>query len=918
MASLEKSLVQSYINIKSSINISTEIKETLVNSICNDGIISKDEIYHIDKLIENEEKKGNKSIKKDFDNLIKNLYSSETKTFSPQELEFSVKNNSVVVKTINTDNINSIELFIPNKIYTFLKKGISENEKNFFIKNLDNKNNTIFSKSLIDIDNKIKEFNNKILSLDESSPDKNKLEKIRKIYVSIKNIINTFSKEFHPNNNQIKNLDNEINKAYEQLRELPNYLSDNELKDNINNFSKLQNIISDFHKITTSFLKYGGKIESSSNNLNEFIVQTLARLGDPNRNITKNIEGALKSFGYDISDMKIFNDRFTELLKKVDRGSFKNIEQAIVAFRAVAPKTSNKFLNNVSKLGSSAQKNYEAKLAIKESEKDLQAANKNITKGSDEVKEGNKQADRAIENINSAKSEEQQGNLQEAAKKINLAEEDNNQSKSTSNNAKLYSNNANKLVDTANKKSYFAKNRLNGANSDLISISSEFKNSLSPTIKKEKSNIAQNQTNLNKLNNEISQTKKDLSNLNNDIKNLDSKIEFNNKDISTEKSTIKNKEEASNKRLENKNNQIDFNSEDKKVLYKIIENSSNDPELAEAIKYLGTHLLDKSSDGKRVIDYLKDLQNSDKLILGVDKKELINSIIFNLSSSMNVYQGHHNSCGAGSIEVFIINKNSSEYVKIISDLAINGTSTLKDGTSISISNLEKFHNYLYGKASGENRNAADMILQDAIMNRISLVPSLTGYSSYIDDSSIYENKKLGNFYSTTLGSGNAQPYAVANLLKSITGEDYDVLLSENLLDYEPNFIKNKRDELSKNLTSSQKEKIEAYSPLSNLEQIKNNYDEVVKNGGNAIFSIQKKGQIAGHFFTGKGEIKKNDQGEDCIVIKDTNLQTTNKNDKNSQETLIPIKQFFSKEGFNLYNNEDRWVLGTMIMKKNKK
>jgi len=928
MPSLEKAIVSNYVNLKDDGKISEKLKQKVIDSISDDGKISEKEEKEINSIILDESKNDNKkTVKKDFEQFIQKVSDfSSNSNFDPKSFQFSLDGNKVNVRKIENIEINNptektdiIDIEVPNLISNTFKKGISDSEKNQSIANINKASGNIFSKSIVELDSKIKQINAKILSLPDDSTEKQKYENIKSVYKSIKTLYSTFSKDIHPSKFEIKNLNDSIKSTYEKIKNLPSFLSDSELKDNFKNITKMMNIVSEFSDISNAFSKYGGKIESSSNNLNEFTVQTFSRLGDPNRNITRNIEGALKSFGYDISDMKIFNDRFSQLLKKAESGGFKNIEQAVAAFRAAAPQTSNKFLADASKLGSSAQKTYIANEEIKKGEKELQEGKKDIDSSKKELREGYKNETNAENQVLNGRENITKKDSNKAKENINSAEQSNNLAKENSNNAENHANSAKSHVYNSKISSTSGKKILAGAKTDISSISKEYSSSLKPTTIKVNSNIEKTDRRISTLDSGIKKSESEIKQVEKDIKSLNSRIEKTDKDIISEKEDVS-KIDIENKQKEKKDDikseAMELNSEDKKIVDELIKDYGDIPELKEALENIGNLVLEKSSDGKRILDYLNDISKG-KLLGTIDKKDLISSIIFNVRNNQNVYQGPHGTCGAASGEVFVLNEKPAEFVKIVTDLATKGESILSDGEKLSISQSD-----LYVKngtvladienkiGQTENRSAADILFQSAVMNYIALVPSKDPYQSTLD---------RGDLNSVVNAKSGGNPFLISKLLKSITGSDYKVLVSENVSTVvkENAFIYlGSQVGLVTDLAGTISKSIGITS--SNLEMEKN-FNKNMEQNKPVIINVFPRGVTGGgHFVTAKG-IKYNDAGIKCYVIKDSNMTSDKKNNTQSGETLIPVNELFSSKGFSLDSNGieygKKWFVTDLILKK---
>ncbi|MFN8673064.1 MAG: hypothetical protein U0457_13420 [Candidatus Sericytochromatia bacterium] len=135
----------------------------------------------------------------------------------------------------------------------------------------------------------------------------------------------------------------------------------------------------------------------------------------------------------------------------------------------------------------------------------------------------------------------------------------------------------------------------------------------------------------------------------------------------------------------------------------------------------------------------------------------------------------HYTCGAASMEAFLKTEAPEQLIKMVKDLVTSGESKFGDRK---ITNPPKALNFHAGMSVGgtkEDRTDADIIIQSAIMNKIALTSATYNvekdfsYSSTVDD---ILNKVKGN--------GGGSPKPIAHMLEDMTGKKFDY---EHSLDF---------------------------------------------------------------------------------------------------------------------------------------
>lgn len=188
--------------------------------------------------------------------------------------------------------------------------------------------------------------------------------------------------------------------------------------------------------------------------------------------------------------------------------------------------------------------------------------------------------------------------------------------------------------------------------------------------------------------------------------------------------------------------------------------------------YKSGKLDQKDSKGKTVLENIKEMTTS-KMQTGVDGKKLANETIAILADRNQIKQGPHGTCGAGSVQNFLWNKDPAEMIRMVKDIAKDGKVTLRDGKEMTAGtkSLTWHEGDKIKDGSIENRSDFNIIFQSAVMKDQSFLGDYTDYNVQND---------TGDGKAVLTGDSASDPYKVKNLLQSVTGEHYD----NNMFDFE--------------------------------------------------------------------------------------------------------------------------------------
>ncbi len=205
----------------------------------------------------------------------------------------------------------------------------------------------------------------------------------------------------------------------------------------------------------------------------------------------------------------------------------------------------------------------------------------------------------------------------------------------------------------------------------------------------------------------------------------------------------------------------------------------------------------KASNGKTVLSMLHQLKTG-RVQSGVRKNELVKSALKVLSDRDQITQGPHGTCGAASLQQALWKKDPAEMVRIVSNLARNGESTLRKGNhklKIDSNALNFYSGSKLSNGRTENRSDFNIIFQSAVMRSAALVGGK--YSSSSLSSTVtslltgtmglkaadmalsravsYDVRKdTGDFNGVKGGNSAANPAKLEGLLEDITGRSFDM------------------------------------------------------------------------------------------------------------------------------------------------
>lgn len=287
-------------------------------------------------------------------------------------------------------------------------------------------------------------------------------------------------------------------------------------------------------------------------------------------------------------------------------------------------------------------------------------------------------------------------------------------------------------------------------------------------------------------------------------------------------------------------------------------------ELDSLLKNNPNVLMSKDSSGKATIENLKllsDVTSNKKTGEKVDGTDLMKQALNMLKSDKNVLQGYHGTCGAGSLENYIRDKQPSELIRIVKDLASNGNAVLADGNGkLALKLPAKALNY-----QERGRNQFDRIFQSAIMQNVALF-------------------------------GGDERAAFSKLL--VTGKEYDV----DKDDGGPDAVKHGDSAADPVLLThimnrmfNGTHKFEANTSYLISGKMKNNAE--VLNGKDFIACYRADGK--GDFFGGRHYVMITGQGKNPTDPKDTKTYVFFKNTADPNENKMEINDFLKRLEFTI-------------------
>ncbi|MFN8673461.1 MAG: hypothetical protein U0457_15425 [Candidatus Sericytochromatia bacterium] len=189
-------------------------------------------------------------------------------------------------------------------------------------------------------------------------------------------------------------------------------------------------------------------------------------------------------------------------------------------------------------------------------------------------------------------------------------------------------------------------------------------------------------------------------------------------------------------------------------------------DLENLLKSNSNVLMSKDSSGKTTIENLSALSEitiNKKTGEKVDGNNLLKNAVNMLKSDKNVTQGYHGTCGAGSLENYIRDKQPSELIRIVKDLASNGKAVLADGKEkLALKLPNNVINY-----QERGRNQFDRIFQSAVMQNVALFggDERAAYSKLLVTSKEYNiEKDDGGPDAVKNGDSAADPVLLTHLM----------------------------------------------------------------------------------------------------------------------------------------------------------
>lgn len=204
----------------------------------------------------------------------------------------------------------------------------------------------------------------------------------------------------------------------------------------------------------------------------------------------------------------------------------------------------------------------------------------------------------------------------------------------------------------------------------------------------------------------------------------------------------------------------------------------------------------------------------------------------------------HYTCGAASMEVFLKDENPESLVKMVKDLATSGESKFRDKTLKNPPGALNFHaGYDISGKGQEDRTDADIILQSAIMQKVSL-----GFGDYNIE------KDTDGITTKIAGNGGGNPKHMSHMMENITGKKFNY--EHNLDFYGASTVYG------------------IGSPVNNDKLFKL-LDDTVSNGKKVIiaYNTNPNDKLGLHYVTVLG---KNDKGEYCFVDTDQKKEVGSK------------------------------------------
>jgi hypothetical protein len=185
------------------------------------------------------------------------------------------------------------------------------------------------------------------------------------------------------------------------------------------------------------------------------------------------------------------------------------------------------------------------------------------------------------------------------------------------------------------------------------------------------------------------------------------------------------------------------------------------------------------SQGQSMIDNLARLANGPHQS-GVNGPQLATEAVQALSNRNYISQGPHGTCGAASLENLIWSKDPAELLRVVTDLAQNGSSELRSGYQLKAAegSLDWHRGDLTTAGRPETRSDFDIVFQSAIMRSAAVNGSDRSFAMIrmkTPDTADYNvSQDTGDPEAVLRGDSASNPRLIAQLAEDITGKPFQL------------------------------------------------------------------------------------------------------------------------------------------------
>jgi hypothetical protein len=202
-------------------------------------------------------------------------------------------------------------------------------------------------------------------------------------------------------------------------------------------------------------------------------------------------------------------------------------------------------------------------------------------------------------------------------------------------------------------------------------------------------------------------------------------------------------------------------------------------------------LLATDHQGRTTLEHLARLASAPQGKFGVNPQQMVRDLVPRLNDRTTMFQGPQFTCGSAALQNYLQNKHPGTLTRIMADLALNGQTTLKDGSKLKppkemATYLKEQSTYSFGtKQEKDVRPACDVLFQSSVMSDISLVGGNRAWKGdkdivsksigWLTDWASYNPKGDEDGFKARLrGDGGGDPFLLQQLMEDMTGEDIGI------------------------------------------------------------------------------------------------------------------------------------------------